>query len=283
MSTKNKKKSLGKVGTVIVYILLSVAVVVALFPLAWVASTSFKPGNEVFSNPPYWIPKVPTLKNYIMVLTESSIPRAFLNSMIVGGISTFISLILGGSAGYAFARFKFRGSKALSLFMLISQMLPLTVLMIPMYYMGNAVGLVDTKLGLAIAHLAISMPLVTWMAKGYFKGIPKEIEEAAIMDGCTTMQMLTKILIPLLKPALAATGIYAFISSWNEFAIANVPTRSETSRTVPLALSEFASFYRVDWGQTMAAAMIITLPIIIVFMLVQKQFVEGLASGAVKG
>lgn len=149
--------------------------------------------------------------------------------------------------------------------------------------MGNAVGLVDTKLGLAIAHLAISMPLVTWMAKGYFKGIPKEIEEAAIMDGCTTMQMLTKILIPLLKPALAATGIYAFISSWNEFAIANVLTRSETSRTVPLALSEFASFYRVDWGQTMAAAMIITLPIIIVFMLVQKQFVEGLASGAVKG
>ena len=133
MSTKNKKKSLGKVGTVIVYILLSVAVVVALFPLAWVASTSFKPGNEVFSNPPYWIPKVPTLKNYIMVLTESSIPRAFLNSMIVGGISTFISLILGGSAGYAFARFKFRGSKALSLFMLISQMLPLTVFMFPMY------------------------------------------------------------------------------------------------------------------------------------------------------
>ena len=100
MSTKNKKKSLGKVGTVIVYILLSVAVVVALFPLAWVASTSFKPGNEVFSNRPYWIPKVPTLKNYIMVLTESSIPRAFLNSMIVGGISTFISLILGGSAGF---------------------------------------------------------------------------------------------------------------------------------------------------------------------------------------
>ena len=283
MDTKKKKKWLEHTGTVLTYIILGFAMIAALFPLAWVASTSFKPGNEVFSNPPYWIPKMPTLSNYLLVLTESSIPRAFLNSTIVGGISTVIALLLGGSAGYAFARFKFRGSKGLSLFMLISQMLPLTVLMIPMYYMENAVGLVDTKLGLAIAHLAISMPLVTWMAKGYFKGIPKEVEEAAVMDGCSTTQMLSKIVIPLLKPALAATGIYAFISSWNEFAIANVLTRSESSRTVPLALSEFASFYRVDWGQTMAAAMLITIPIIIVFMLVQKQFVEGLASGAVKG
>ena len=182
MDTKKKKKWLEHTGTVLTYIILGFAVIAALFPLAWVASTSFKPGNEVFSNPPYWIPKMPTLSNYLLVLTESSIPRAFLNSTIVGGISTVIALLLGGSAGYAFARFKFRGSKGLSLFMLISQMLPLTVLMIPMYYMENAVGLVDTKLGLAIAHLAISMPLVTWMAKGYFKGIPKEVEEAAVMD-----------------------------------------------------------------------------------------------------
>ena len=161
MDTKKKKKWLEHTGTVLTYIILGFAVIAALFPLAWVASTSFKPGNEVFSNPPYWIPKMPTLSNYLLVLTESSIPRAFLNSTIVGGISTVIALLLGGSAGYAFARFKFRGSKGLSLFMLISQMLPLTVLMIPMYYMENAVGLVDTKLGLAIAHLAISMPLVT--------------------------------------------------------------------------------------------------------------------------
>ena len=116
MDTKKKKKCLGHIGTVLTYIILGFAVIAALFPLAWVASTSIKPGNEVFSNPPYWIPKMPTLSNYLLVLTESSIPRAFLNSTIVGGMSTVIALLLGGSAGYAFARFKFRGSKGLSLF-----------------------------------------------------------------------------------------------------------------------------------------------------------------------
>ncbi len=267
----------------VIYALLMAIVLITLLPLGWILSTSLKTSDEIFANPPYWIPKKLTLESYRDVLTASSIPQAFLNSVIVGGLSALIALLLGGAAGYAFARFKFRGSTALSLFMLISQMLPLTVLMIPLYYMENEVGLVDTKFGLAVAHLVISMPLVTWMAKGYFKGIPKEIEEAALVDGCKTLQSLAYIILPLLRPALAATGIYAFISSWNEFAMANVLTRSMESRTVPLALNEFSSFFRVDWGDTMAAAFIITIPIIIVFLSVQKQFVEGLASGAVKG
>lgn len=280
---KSKKKMMGILIKIPVYIILMLAVIITLLPLGWVISTSLKPGNEIFANPPYWIPKKTTLVNYCNVLFDSEIPKALLNSFLVGSMTMMISLVLGGSAGYAFARFKFRGNKALSLFMLLSQMLPLTVLMIPMYYMENAVGLVDTKTGLAIAHLSISMPLVTWMAKGYFKGIPKEIEEAAVMDGCSVIQTLFYIIVPLLRPALAATGIYAFISSWNEFALANVLTRSMNSRTVPIALNEFSSFFKVDWGDTMAAATLITIPIIAVFMLVQKQFVEGLASGAVKG
>ena len=157
------------------------------------------------------------------------------------------------------------------------------MLMIPMYYMENRMGLIDTRFGLAMAHLVICMPLVTWMTRGYFKSIPKEMEEAAMVDGCNTVQTLWHIILPLLKPALAATGIYAFVSSWNEFALANVLTRSMSSRTVPIALNEFSSFFKVDWGQTMAAAALITLPVVIVFMLIQKQFVAGLASGAVKG
>lgn len=282
MGKGSKKKINGMLNILIYFILVSV-VVFTLLPLGWVISTSLKPGNEIFANPPHWIPHMPTLENYKTVLYDSLIPLAFFNSFLVGIMTAGISLVLGGSAGYAFARFKFRGNRALSLFMLLSQMLPLTVLMIPMYYMENAAGLVDTKLGLAIAHLAISMPLVTWMAKGYFKGIPKEIEEAAVVDGCSAAETIFYIIIPLLRPALAATGIYAFISSWNEFALANVLTRSMNSRTVPIALNEFSSFFKVDWGDTMAAATLITIPIIIVFMLVQKQFVEGLASGAVKG
>ena len=279
----NRKKLNGKILNGIIYLVLFLALLLTLLPIGWVFSTSMKKGSEIFAKPPRWIPLSPTLENYKDVLFGSSIPNAFKNSFLVGIMTTFAALLLGGSAGYAFARFKFRGNRLLSLFMLISQMLPLTVLMIPMYYMENAVGMVDTKIGLAAAHLVISLPLVTWMAKGYFKGIPKEVEEAAIVDGCSTMQVLLRILLPLLKPALAATGIYAFISSWNEFALANVLTRSPQSITVPIALNEFSSFFKVDCGDTMAAAMLITIPIVAAFMLVQKQFVEGLASGAVKG
>ncbi len=279
----NAKKTKRALGDAVTYVLLAVAVLVVLMPLGWIISTSLKPSVEIFAKPPHWIPKAPTLQNYVMVLTESAIPRAFLNSFVTGLIAALASLLLGGSAGYAFARFRFRGNKALSLFMLISQMLPLTVLMLPMYYMENRMGLIDTRLGLAMAHLIICMPLVTWMARGYFKGIPREVEEAAMVDGCSTFQTLWHIILPLLRPALAATGIYAFVSSWNEFALANVLTRSEASRTVPIALNEFSSFFKVDWGQTMAAAALITLPIILVFLLIQKQFVAGLASGAVKG
>ena len=279
---KRRKKG-EKALNGVVYFLLILVLMITIIPIGWVLSTSVKTTTEVFANPPRWIPDVLTIENYKTVFLDSEIPRAFLNSVIVGLLTSLIALLLGGSSGYAFARFQFRGSKFLSLFMLISQMLPLTVLMIPMYYMENEIGLIDTKIGLAIAHLVISLPLVTWMAKGYFKGIPKEIEEAATVDGCSTMQTLTKIVLPLLKPALVATGIYAFISSWNEYALANVLTRSEQSRTVPIALNEFSSFFKADWGSTMAAAMIITVPVIIAFMLVQKQFVEGLAAGAVKG
>lgn len=279
----SRKRFYEKVLNILAYLVLILALLLTILPIGWVLSTSIKPTTEIFANPPRWIPLDPTLSNYHNVLFDSSIPNAFKNSVLVGVMTTFIALLLGGSAGYAFARFSFRGNRVLSLFMLISQMLPLTVLMIPLYYMENEVGLVDTKLGLAIAHLVISLPLVTWMAKGYFKGIPKEIEEAAIMDGCSTMQTIIRVVLPLLKPALVATGIYAFISSWNEFALANVLTRSTASITVPIALNEFSSFFKVDWGSTMAAAMVITVPIIAIFMMVQKQFVEGLAAGAVKG
>ena len=280
MKAKKAKHVLADLAT---YLILFCAVLLVLMPLLWIISTSLKPSAEIFAKPPHWIPNAPTMQNYITVLTESAIPTAFLNSFLTGLMAALASLVLGGCAGYAFARFRFRGNKLLSLFMLISQMLPLTVLMIPMYYMENTMGLIDTRFGLAMAHLIICMPLVTWMARGYFQGIPREIEEAAMVDGCNTLQTLLRILLPLLRPALAATGIYAFVSSWNEFALANVLTRSLASRTVPIALNEFSSFFKVDWGQTMAAAAMITLPIILVFMLIQTQCVEGLASGAVQG
>lgn len=272
-----------KIVVILIYIVLACAILITLMPLGWILSTSLKSSIEVYANPPYWIPKNITLEHYIAVVFESEILNSFYNSLVVGIIAMVISLLCGGAAGYAFARYRFRGNKTLSLFMLLSQMLPITVLMIPMYYMQNSWGLIDTKIGLALAHLVITMPLVTWMAKGYFKGIPKELEEAALVDGCNSMQSFFKVIFPLLKPGIAATGIYAFISSWNEYAFANVLTRTNNSKTLPIGLNEFSSYFEVDWGATMAAAAITTLPIIIIFMLASKQFIEGLSSGAVKG
>lgn len=271
------------IGNIIVYLILILAVVVILLPLGWVVSTSFKPSVEIFANPPFWIPHASTVKSYVNVWLMSSIPGALLNSFLTGLFTALLALFFGGSAGYAFARFKFRGNKFLSLFMLISQMLPITVLMIPLYYMENDFGIIDTRLGLAVAHLVFAMPLVTWMARGYFKGIPKEIEEAATVDGCSTLQTIFRIILPLVRPALATTAIYAFVSSWNEFLLANVLTRTMNSRTAPLALNEFSTFYKVAWGDTMAAAVLITIPVVAVFSMIQKQFVSGLSSGAVKG
>lgn len=277
------KKTKRRIGDILCYGVLALSSLLALMPLGWIISTSVKPSTEIFSKPPRWIPMSPTVQNYVDVLRESNIPPAFWNSFLIGVGTALAALLLGGAAGYAFARFKFRGNKFFSLFMLISQMLPVTVLMIPLYYMENNAGLIDTRIGLILAHLVIAMPLVTWMSKGYFQGVPVEIEEAATVDGCGTLRTLVYIVLPLLRPALAATGIYAFVSSWNEYALANVLTRSMSSRTVPVTLSEFSTFFRVDWGDTMAAATIITVPVIIVFMVLQKHFVAGLSSGAVKG
>lgn len=279
MSRKHKDIT----SNIIIYLFLALMVIFTLIPLGWVLSTSIKPEIEIFAKPPRWLTFYPTIQSYIDVFSNSGIPQAFLNSTIIGCTTVLLSISLGGSSGYAFARFKFRGKKILSLYFLMSQMLPLTVLMIPLYYMINNWGIIDTKIGVSIAHLVITLPMVTWMTKEYFVGIPKEIEESANVDGSNTFQTLIYILIPLLKPALATTSIYAFVSSWNEFALANVLTRTDASRTVPISLSEFSSYFKVDWGDTMAAAAIITIPIVILFMLVQKHFVEGLTAGAVKG
>lgn len=277
-----KRSSRKVIRLTVTYLILIFAVLVTLFPLAWIISTSIKQPNEIYSDPPVWIPTKPTLQNYVDVLTSSSIPRSFLNSLLIGLGTVAVSLIAGGLAGYAFSRFRFKGRNMLSLAFLSSQMLPVTVLMIPMYFLIGSFNLIDTKLGVIMAHMVICLPMVIWMTKGYFNGIPKEFEEAAAIDGCTHFQTLLHVVLPLLRPSIAATGVYAFICSWNEFALATVLTRSDASQTLPLSLTEFSTFFKVDWGDTMAAATLTTIPVVIIFLLVQKNFVEGLASGGVK-
>jgi ABC-type glycerol-3-phosphate transport system permease component len=270
-------------ATVIAYVILIALLFFALAPVALMIGTAFKPNGEIFQVPPRWLPRAPTFSNFHTVMFNSGIPRYALNSILIATLMTFTALVLGTLAGYGFSRFKFRGHRALSLFMLLGQLIPLIALIVPFFQIFDAVGLLDTKTGIALAHLTTALPLVTWMSASYFSTIPIELDEAAILDGCTRMQALRKVVLPVALPGIISIALFAFLMSWNEFVLASVLTNTDNSKTLPIGLSEFATMFTVDWGSTMAAAFLMTVPVVVVFLLFQKQFVSGLSAGAVKG
>jgi len=278
-----QKSNARTLGTVIAYVILIALLFFALAPVALMIGTAFKPNVEIFQVPPRWLPRAPTLSNFHKVMFNSGIPRYALNSIIIAALMTFTALVLGTLAGYGFSRFKFRGNRALSLFMLLGQLIPLIALIVPFFQIFDAVGLLDTKIGIALAHLTTALPLVTWMSASYFSTIPVELDEAAILDGCTRMQALRKVVLPVALPGIISIALFAFLMSWNEFVLASVLTNTDNSKTLPIGLSEFATMFTVDWGSTMAAAFLMTVPVVAVFLLFQKQFVSGLSAGAVKG
>jgi ABC-type glycerol-3-phosphate transport system permease component len=278
-----QKSNALTLGTVIAYVILIALLFFALAPVALMIGTAFKPNVEIFQVPPRWLPRAPTLSNFHKVMFNSGIPRYALNSIIIAALMTFTALVLGTLAGYGFSRFKFRGNRALSLFMLLGQLIPLIPLIVPFFQIFDAVGLLDTKIGIALAHLTTALPLVTWMSASYFSTIPVELDEAAIIDGCTRMQALRKVVLPVALPGIISIALFAFLMSWNEFVLASVLTNTDNSKTLPIGLSEFATMFTVDWGSTMAAAFLMTVPVVAVFLLFQKQFVSGLSAGAVKG
>jgi ABC-type glycerol-3-phosphate transport system permease component len=254
-----------------------------LAPIAVMVFTSLKPRDEIFAVPPALLPESWTLANYVEVFANSSMPRAFVNSIIAAFLVTLITMILCTSAGYALARYRFRSVRPLALFILLGQMVPITVLLLPLYEMINSMKLLDSIVGLAVAHLVITVPLVTWMIRNQIASIPVELEEAVQIDGGSRFDAVTYVTLPVAAPGIAAAGMYAFLQSWHEFVLASVITSSPGSRTAPVALTEFASEFRVDWGSTMAAAVVLTVPVVIVFIALQKYFIRGLTTGGVKG
>ncbi|MEU7749554.1 carbohydrate ABC transporter permease [Nonomuraea sp. NPDC049158] len=268
---------------VLTWVTLAVLLGWTLWPIVLMAFTSFKPGNEIFAIPPTLTPQHWTLDNYVKVFTDSSMPHALMNSIVVGLLVAGATLILCFSAGYALARFKFKAARPVALFILIGQLVPLTVLLLPLYKMVNGMQLLDTTIGLALVHLTITVPLVTWMIRNQITAIPIEIEEAAEIDGCSRLDAVSYVTLPIAAPGLAAAGMFAFLQSWHEFLFASVFAASDSARTAPVALTEFATEYHVDWGSTMAASVVLTVPVVIVFIALQRYLVGGLTSGAVKG
>ena len=246
-------------------------------------STSIKPVTELYDNPPEIIPDGPTLANYANVLSRSVMLQSFGNSVVITAAVVVLTLLLTSLAGYGLARYTFRGSKTLSLAFLFGQMVPSVVLVIPLYFMFNKFGLLDTKFGLIIADLSMTLPMGIVMLTSFFKTVPEELEEAAMIDGTTELEALFRVVMPIAKPGLISVAIYTFIHAWEEFLFALNLTLSASQRTLPIAISTFAGEFTVDWGATMAASTVVALPVLAIFLLCNKYFIQGLSDGAVKG
>lgn len=254
-----------------------------LFPFAWIVLTSFRSLGEAMSVPPRILPTKWTVEAYKKLFGPRNFMNYILNSIIVAGASVALGTLIGGLTAYGLSRFRFRGKLQTNVFILICLSFPGPLLVIPFFQTMINVGLFDKISGLIVAYLTFNLPFITWTLKTYFDTIPKEIDEAASIDGCSPFLIFWKIVNPLARPGYVATGIYAFLNSWNEYMFALSLTRSEASRTIPVALSSLVGEFMTDWPVIMAGAVVASVPVIIAFFFMQKQLIQGLTGGALKG
>lgn len=262
---------------------LTLVMIFSIFPFLWMVISSIKESNEIMSVPPTFLPHSLTGSHYTDVVTETFIPRYFINSSIVATGSTLIALVFAVLGGYGFARYKFRGKVLLQNAVLSSQMLPTAAVIVPLFIILRSMRLLNTHLGLILAYLIVTLPLSVWMITGYFRSIPVDIEEAAIIDGCSRMGVLLRVILPVSVPGILATAVYCFVVTWNEFIFALSFATQRSVMTLPIGLAEFTKEFVTDWGGLMAASVLMTLPIAIVFLAIQRSFISGLTAGAVKG
>jgi ABC-type glycerol-3-phosphate transport system permease component len=247
------------------------------------ASSSFKPQSELFAASQTMLPVQWTLENYYNVWVSTPFPTFFWNSFKLAVGATILSVVVSMYAAYAVARIEFRGRYALGLFLLVSQMFPAILLVIPLFIVFQRIGLLNSHVGLIIVYAAFAMPFTIWVLRGFFESIPEELEDAAAIDGARPLQTFHRVILPLAGPGLAAVTMFNFIRGWNEFLFALVFLRSRHLFTLPIGLASFQEEYTFRWDLIMAGASIITLPLLFFFLLMQKFIVQGLLGGAVKG
>jgi len=270
-------------GTLAHRLAIFVYVVFALFPLYWLLKVSVTPNDLLYSEGVRMWPSRTSIEHYYFVLEHSDFPKFFKNSVIVSASTAFIVTILSSLAGYALSRFRFRGKYWIVVLMLLTQMFPLVMLVAPIFKMLAPLGLTNSLTGLVIVYVAFNLPFATFLMQSFFDGIPKDLEEAAMIDGATRFRAFRQIILPLTLPGIAATLGFVFTAAWSELLFALMLISGVDSSTFPVGLLTFVSKFSVDFGQMMAAGVMALIPACLFFLLIQRYLVQGLTAGAVKG
>jgi multiple sugar transport system permease protein len=260
----------------------AVILVTALGPIAWGLSTSLKAPARIVEYPPQLIPDEPTLEHYAN-LASGGFARFMWNSASITVATVVVCLVFGTLAGYALARYRFRGRQALLFGIIAVMSIPLPSLVVPTFTFASTLGLIDTHLILVLLYSAYQLPLAAWIIMGFLTTVPEQIERAALVDGYSRIQTLWRIVVPLSTPGLVAAALFVIIFAWNDFIVALVMTNSEAVRTLPVAIYFFLGFHGRDWGPLTAAAMVSIVPVVILFVFLQRYFLSGMTGGAVKG
>ena len=267
------------------YVLIAAIFVYALFPFYWALRSAFTEERELFKTPLEYIPGNPTTENFSNVFSNDVFMRALLNSTIVAGAVTLIALVLGSLAGYALGRFKFRGRSATLYVMLSMTIFPQIAILGALYTMINRFELYDSLRALVLSYMILVLPFTVWVLTSFMRALPRDLEEAAYVDGASPLQTFFYVMLPLVAPGLVTAGLLAFIAAWNEFLFALSFTQSPEKYTVPVAITSFTeeSAFDQPWGQIMAATVIVTVPLIVLTLVLQRRILAGLTAGAVKG
>lgn len=281
------KTTREQINRVLFYLLVAAILVYTAFPFYWALVSSLTPNNQLFSLPVRYFPTPPTFEHYAAIMENSNFLIALLNSTIVSFSVTALALLIGTMGAYALGRFRFRGRSPVLYAVLAMTMFPQIAVLGALYDMVNRLGLYNNLLALVLTYLIFTLPFTVWVLTNFFKAMPRDLEEAAYVDGASPFQTFYRVLLPLSAPGMVTTGLLAFIAAWNEYLFALSFTQTPDKRTVTYALTAFegttSSSFELPWGQIMAASVVVTIPLIILTLIFQRRIIAGLTAGAVKG
>lgn len=264
------------------YLIAILLVLLSIFPIVWLFLTSIKSTNEIYSWPVKVFPSQPTIQNYVNLFQMGSFGRYYLNSFIVSGSATILILITGTLAAYSFARIQFRGKRSLMMIVLALLLFPPVAVVPPLFLIFRNLNLINNYISLILGHTALYLPLAIWILMNYFRTLPKNIEDSALIDGCNTFQMIFKILLPMSLPGLIAAGLITFVFSWNEFLLSLVLLSKNEMRTVVVGISLYPGEYSFPWELISSAIVLAIIPIILLTLVFQKYIISGLTAGSTK-